>query len=593
MNTEIYDIIIAGAGHAGCEAGWAAAKKNLKILLITPNLDTIGETPCNPAIGGPGKSQIVRELDALGGLMPVVTDMTTIHIRMLNTSAGAAVHSLRAQIDRALYRKKVKHMLEKNPNIFIKQDMVDDIIIENGKFSRVLTRNKTEFYGKKLILTPGTFLGGLVHIGDVSYKAGRYGEAGSYNLLKSLASLGIDTFTLKTGTTPRISGKTINQSILEKQPSEKINTPFSYWQENFPKAEMDCFITRTNKDVHEIIKSNSHRSPMFKGVIKGTGPRYCPSIEDKVIRFFSKDSHKIFLEPEGLDNDEYYMQGFSTSLPEDVQIDMIKKIKGLENVHIYKPGYAVEYAAIDSTRLFQTLEHKNLKGIYFAGQINGTSGYEEAAAQGLVAGINAALSINGEPEFILSREESYIGTLIDDLITRGTNEPYRMFTSRMDSRMSVRQDNAHIRLFNQAYKSGLININQYEDIENSKERVFQAVNKIKNSHKKMLTYGEVLNMENALVEEFKLRRDEIITVSCELIYSGYILKQQKFLEMNKNWLEKKIPVNIEYEKILNLSFEARQKLDKIKPETVGHAARIPGINATDITALIFFIRKNT
>ncbi|MCK9225345.1 MAG: tRNA uridine-5-carboxymethylaminomethyl(34) synthesis enzyme MnmG, partial [Candidatus Muirbacterium halophilum] len=474
-----YDVIVIGGGHAGCEAAYISALLKAKTLLLTINLDTIGETPCNPAFGGAGKSQIIREIDALGGIMPRIVDRSAIQVRMLNTKGGAAVHSLRMQIDREKYRYEMKVTLEKIPNLYVKQGKVKNLLFNNNELSGVICNTGSTYYGKKIIIAAGTFLGGKVILGETEYNAGRYGEPGSYSLSDNLKEIGFNTFKLKTGTPSRIAGNSIDFSGLEKQEHENIDQNFSIWEKNTVKNGRDCYVVRTDDKVHEIIRQNIEFSPLFKGIIEGKGPRYCPSIEDKVVRFFDKDSHKIFLEPEGNNTDEWYMQGFSSSLPEKIQNTMLKTIKGLENCHIFKPGYAVEYYSIDSTQLYNTLESKNIKNLYFAGQVNGTSGYEEAGAQGIIAGINAALSLKNKEKFTLSRNESYIGTLIDDLILKGTQkEPYRMFTSRMDNRMIARQDNAYYRLSEKAYLAGCITEEQFDIIKKKTLKIKEVNNYI-------------------------------------------------------------------------------------------------------------------
>ncbi|PLX16866.1 MAG: tRNA uridine-5-carboxymethylaminomethyl(34) synthesis enzyme MnmG [Candidatus Muiribacterium halophilum] len=591
------DVIVIGGGHAGIEAAYVAAKGGAKTILITINLDTIGETPCNPSIGGPGKSQIVREIDALGGLMPKVSDMCAIQRRMINTKGGPAVHSLRFQVDRDKYRKTMKNTLEKVKNLYIKQGKVSDLLVEGNGIVGVKLNTGAEFYAENVIITAGTFLKGKIHIGDFSQKAGRYGEPGSFSLAKAISKLGISLNRLKTGTTPRLDSKTIDFSSLREQPSENIIHGFSLWKTPNWLSGRSCYVTRTNEEIHRIIEKNIDRSPLFSGKIKGIGPRYCPSIEDKVFRF-EKDSHKIFLEPEGLFTDEIYMQGFSTSLPEDIQHKIIRLIPGLENVHIYKPGYAVEYDCIDSRELKKTLEHASIKGLYFAGQVNGTSGYEEAAGQGLIAGINALMKVQKRKEFILDRTRSYIGTLIDDLTLKGTNEPYRMFTSRMDYRMMVRQDNAHLRLCEKAYEAGVISQDQYKEYKERTFRISKTLKYMEKNIKKGKTLKQLLKtpgkkLEDIIkIKDFDLDDNDIITVESEIKYEGYILKLKKDQELNKKWREVRLPEDIDYMDINHISIEARQKLIKARPDTIGDIERIPGINSSDITGIIIYLRKN-
>ena len=595
-----FDVIVIGGGHAGCEAAYISATLKVRTLLLTINLDTIGETPCNPAFGGAGKSQIIREIDALGGIMPRITDRTAIQVRMINTKGGAAVHSLRMQIDREKYRNEMKVTLEKIPDLFIKQGKVKQLLFDGNGVCGVLCNTGSVYHAKKIIIAAGTFLGGKVILGDTEYNAGRYGEPGSYSLSKNLKEIGFKVFKLKTGTTPRIAGKSIDFSKLEKQEHENIVSTFSIWEKNRVKEGRNCYVVRTDNEVHDIIRENIKESPLFKGIIEGKGPRYCPSIEDKVVRFFDKDNHKIFLEPEGNNTDEYYMQGFSSSLPEKVQNKMIKKIKGLENAHIFKPGYAVEYYSIDSTQLNRTLESKNIKGLYFAGQVNGTSGYEEAGAQGIIAGINAALSIKCREEFTLSREESYIGTLIDDLVLKGTEkEPYRMFTSRMDNRMIARQDNAHFRLSEKAFRAGCLSDEQISVVRKNNKKIYDVIKYIKETkYKKITIYDHLKRQETSLedfpdiIKTFDLGYYDIITVESDIKYEGYIQKHKKYLDMNREWTEKEIPEKIEYSNIPNLTIEARQKLEVIRPQTIGEAGRVSGISSSDITALIIHIRRN-
>jgi len=597
MNEFKADIIVIGGGHAGIEAAYIAAKGGARTFLVTINLDTIGETPCNPSIGGPGKSQIVREIDALGGLMPGVSDLCAIQTRMINTKGGPAVHSLRFQVDREKYRKTMKHELEILPNLFLKQGKVSNLLFDGKKIMGIETNTGAKFLADNVIIAAGTFLKAKIHIGDFSQKAGRYGEPGSFSLAGSMEEPGIPMIRLKTGTTPRLDGKTIDFSRLREQPSEKLRYGFSLWHEPQWLSQRSCFITGTNEKIHEIIEKNIDRSPLFAGKIKGIGPRYCPSIEDKVFRF-DKDSHKIFLEPEGLFTDEFYMQGFSTSLPEDIQHEIIRLIPGLEQVHIYKPGYAVEYDCIDSRILQKTLESRDIKGLFFAGQVNGTSGYEEAAGQGLIAGINALMKVQKREPFILDRTRSYIGTLIDDLTLKGTEEPYRMFTSRMDFRMMVRQDNAHLRLCEKAKEYDLITREQYKEFKDRQQRVEKTFGYLENTMKKGKSLKQILRTpgislgELIDIKESGLDENDIITVESEIKYEGYIEKLKKDQELNRRWREVKLPEDIDYMSITHISIEARQKLTKARPERVGDMEKIPGINTSDITGVIIYLRKN-
>ncbi|MFW5782295.1 MAG: tRNA uridine-5-carboxymethylaminomethyl(34) synthesis enzyme MnmG [Candidatus Muiribacteriaceae bacterium] len=594
-----FDVIVIGGGHAGCEAAHASALTGARTLLLTLNLDTIGETPCNPSMGGPGKSQIIREIDVFSGLLPKVTDRTLIQIRMLNTKGGPAVHSLRAQVDRDLYRTEMKKELENTCDLLLRQGEVKDLILEKGRVAGVKTREGSDILCSKVIICTGTFLNGKIFVGDTEYSAGRYGEKGSYSLTDTLLKNGFDIIRLKTGTTPRLKGSTIDFSVLKEQKSEDPDVWFSYSEPKNHLAGISCHIAHTNGKTHDIIRQNIDRSPLYQGMIQGTGPRYCPSIEDKVIRFFNKTSHKIFLEPEGRNNDEYYMQGFSTSLPEDIQESMIRSVEGLEDVHIYKPGYAVEYDCIDPRQLGNTLESRKIKGLYFAGQVNGTSGYEEAAGQGLIAGINASLSLKSGRTFVLKREESYIGTLINDLTLKGIeSEPYRMFTSRMDHRMSVRQDNAHLRLFRYSEELGLIDKDMCSGLKESEKNIKKIIQRLQKNRVGGKTYYDMLKRQDkklkdyyGIWEDIPLFYEEETNIECMIKYEGYIRSAEKHLRMNSEWYDIKIPEKIKYSDIKTITIEARQKLEKARPEKIGDISRISGISAADITNIIVYIKK--
>jgi len=612
-----FDIIVVGAGHAGCEAAVACAKMGLSTALFTIYLDTIAQLSCNPAIGGLAKGHLVREIDALGGIMACVADMAGIQFRMLNRSKGPAVWSLRAQADRILYNVSMRKLLEAQENLAIKQAMVEEIVVENGKVRGVITSLGVFYEAKAVIITPGTFLNGLIHIGLDSFEAGRAGEFPSKKLSYSLQKIGFKMGRLKTGTPPRIDAKTIDFSKTEEQWGDFPPPPFSYSTEEITNPQVPCYITYTNEKTHEIILNNLDRSPLYSGKIKGIGPRYCPSIEDKVVKFREKPRHQIFLEPEGLSRKEYYANGIPTSLPYDVQIAFVRTISGLENAEIMRPGYAIEYDFVYPTQIKHTLETKAIEGLYLAGQINGTSGYEEAAAQGLIAGINAALKIKGQPPLILGRDEAYIGVLIDDLVTKGTQEPYRMFTSRAEYRLLLRHDNADLRLREYGYRVGLVNQETYERFLKKKEALEREMERLKNTtikpsdelNKALIEAGTTPIEESTFLDKI-LKRPEInyefikkfapseesLTkeieelVEIHIKYEGYIQKQLEQVERMKQFEEKVIPADFDFN-LPGLSKEVIQKLDEIKPRTIGQAMRIPGVTPAAISIIMVAIQK--
>lgn len=595
---EIFDVIVVGAGHAGCEAAYIAAKKGVKTLLLSINLDTIAKLSCNPSIGGTAKGHIVREIDALGGIMGKIADRTAIHYRMLNSSKGPAVQAPRAQVDRIAYQFEMKKCLENVLNLQIKQGLVESLEVENGKIKKVITIEGIAYEGKTVIICSGTFMKGVLFIGEESFSGGRNGDIASNNLSTSLKNIGFNLKKLKTGTPPRIHRRSIDFTKTEEQPSDD-KVYFSYEKQEKTSPKTQCFITYTTDLTKEIIKQNLKKSALFSGKIQGIGPRYCPSLEDKITRFPNKERHQVFLEPEGLNTDEYYVNGMSSSMSCDVQLQFIRSIIGLEKAEIMRPAYAIEYDYIVSGQIKSTLETKLIKNLYFAGQINGTTGYEEAAAQGLIAGINAANSVLNLPPFTLSRSDSYISVLIDDLITKELTEPYRMFTSRSEYRLLLRQDNADLRLFENAYLHKLISEERYQQIkrkktiiESEKERLsklYKTVDQKRASLKQILARPE-MSYDKLLIDY----PDGIIDhgtdinrqIETEIKYEGYISRQEKEILKFKNLEKIKIPTNFSFDKIIGLRNESKEKLKKFLPENLSIASRIAGISPADISILI-------
>lgn len=613
-----FDVVVIGAGHAGCEAALASARMGMKTLILTINLDMIGFMPCNPSIGGPAKGIVVREIDALGGEMGRNIDKTYIQMRMLNTGKGPAVRALRAQADKSLYQIQMKQTLENQENLTVEQGMAEKVILENGVVKGVKTEHGAVFGAKKVVIATGTYLKGKVIVGPVSFESGPNHQQASVKFSDFLQEAGVELVRFKTGTPPRVDGKTIDYDRTEIQPGDENPKFFSFTEKAREIEQIPCWLTYTSEETHHIIHENLHRSPMYSGVIEGTGPRYCPSVEDKIVRFSDKSRHQIFLEPEGQNTREVYIQGLSTSMPEDVQRQMVRSVPGLENVKFMRAGYAIEYNCINPTQLWPSLEFKNISGLYCAGQMNGTSGYEEAAGQGLIAGINAALAVQGKDPLILDRSEAYIGVLIDDLVTKGTNEPYRLLTSRAEYRLLLRHDNADLRLTRKGYEIGLVSERQFnqfsikeQTIEKEKERLkgihiqpTKEVNEwvtalggtpIKDGFKAYQFLKRTEITYDALIEQgygvANLSDEVKEQVELQIKYEGYIEKALQQVERMKKMNEKKIPKWLDYDNIRGIANEAKQKLKKIQPLNVGQASRISGVNPADISILLVYIEQ--
>ncbi|KQU58763.1 tRNA uridine-5-carboxymethylaminomethyl(34) synthesis enzyme MnmG [Rossellomorea marisflavi] len=613
-----YDVIVIGAGHAGVEAGLASARMGAKTLMVTINLDMIAFMPCNPSVGGPAKGIVVREIDALGGEMGRNIDKTHIQMRMLNTGKGPAVRALRAQADKFTYQNEMKKTIENEPNITLMQGMVEELIVEDGECKGVVTMTGAAYRAKTVVITTGTFLRGEIILGELKYSSGPNNQQPSIRLADHLRELGFDTVRFKTGTPPRVNGSTIDYSKTEIQPGDDVPRAFSYETTKYITDQLPCWLTYTNETTHQLIDDNLHRSPMYSGMIKGTGPRYCPSIEDKVVRFNDKPRHQIFLEPEGRNTQEVYVQGLSTSLPEDVQQKILSTIPGLENVQMMRPGYAIEYDSIVPTQLWPTLETKKIRNLYTAGQINGTSGYEEAAGQGLMAGINAACRSLDKEEVILGRSDAYIGVLIDDLVTKGTNEPYRLLTSRAEYRLLLRHDNADLRLTDIGHRIGLISDERYgrftakkELIEAEKERLKSTRIKPTEETQSVIREAGGSELKDGILAVDLLKRPEMNyshmkslvpneldldpeveeQVEIQVKYEGYIEKSLQQVDKMKKMENKRIPENIDYSKISGLASEARQKLIEVQPLSLAQASRISGVNPADVSILLVYIEQ--
>ena len=617
-----YDIIVVGAGHAGCEAAVAAARLGHQVMLVTMNLALVAQMSCNPAIGGIAKGQIVREIDALGGMTGIVTDHTMIQYRMLNRSKGPAMWSPRAQCDKTAFSLYWKNVLENTPNLHLRQDTVTELLLQDGKVTGVKTQLGKTLYSQIVILTNGTFLNGRIHVGEVNFAGGRIGESSSFTLSDQLKDCGIVTKKLKTGTPVRIDGRTVDFSKMEEQPGEENPGRFSFTNTPPLHRQLSCWITYTNEQVHQVLQKGFEKSPMFQGRIQGVGPRYCPSIEDKIVRFADRTRHQLFLEPEGRHTNEYYLNGFSSSLPEEIQVEALHLIPGLEKAEIYRPGYAIEYDYFDPTQLHFSLESKVVKNLYLAGQVNGTTGYEEAACQGLMAGINAHLSLVGQEPLVLTRSQAYVGVLIDDLVTKGVQDPYRMFTSRAEYRILLRQDNADFRLTPIGKQLGLVDAERYEEFLHKYDIQHQISDYLKHHTTHFQTLNELLEKretspltQNVKLESVLLRpqiaiqdlidydsdfaeflhqigaeREQIINAETYIKYSSYIEKEEELVQHLSNLDGIKLPPDMDYQNINSLSKEAREKLSKLQPANLGQASRVSGVSPADITALMIYLR---
>ena len=618
-----YDVIVIGGGHAGCEAAHASAKLGSKVLMITQNLETIARMSCNPAMGGVAKGQILREIDALGGMSAIVTDESMIQFRMLNRSKGPAMWSPRAQCDKKLFEKKWRYILEQNKNIDFKQDTVKNLIIKNNKVCGVITMLGNQIFSNTVILCSGTFMNGIIHLGLKNYKGGRSGEPSAKGITKQLIDLGFEHGRMKTGTPPRLDGRTIDYSELIEQAGDKNPGSFSFTNTSKLSNQLSCFITYTNSKVHEILQEGFEKSPMFTGRIQGIGPRYCPSIEDKIDRFKERERHQLFIEPEGRETVEIYLNGFSTSLPEEVQVKALRHVNGLENAKLFRAGYAIEYDYFPPTQLNYSLETKLIKNLFFCGQINGTTGYEEAGCQGLIAGINAHRKCKGLSQFILKRSDAYIGVLIDDLITKGTDEPYRMFTSRAEYRLLLRQDNADIRLTKIGYEIGLIDKKRFDKLKSKIDTVKKLEKTVKKISAEPIKFNSILSNKKSSQIKQKLKLDSLLSrpninfndlkngsnklrefindnninkleeeqVEINIKYGGYLKREKDNVEKSKRLEDVKIPDDFEFHKLHSISSEAKEKLSSINPKTIGQAKRISGVSPADVNVLLVYMGR--